>query len=343
MKIGIWGWVLFNAFIASMLLLDLFVLQRECRAMKARAATAWSGLWIGLALLFNAAVYVWGGAQAGIEFLTGYLIEKSLSLDNIFVMVVIFTYFGVEARYQHRVLFWGVAGALVMRGLFLAAGALALQRWHWIIYLFGALLLLTGIRTALKSDTPAQLAGNLVTRLARRRLPLTQQYYGEHFIVRENGKRVATPLLLVLLIVEVSDLLFAVDSIPAVLAITRDPFIVYTSNAFAVLGLRALYLLLASVIPRFHYLKYGLSAILLLVGVKMLLMDIYEIPAPVSLAVVAALIGASVFASLSFSPDSRRQSEGNAAQEMLPTIIVHEPDERSNSNKWRGKRRESAR
>lgn len=325
MQIGIWGWVLFNAFIASMLLLDLFVVQRESHALKAREATMWSALWIALALLFNAALYAWGGAQAGIEFFTGYLIEKSLSLDNIFVIVIIFTFFGVEARYQHRVLFWGVAGALVMRGLFIGIGALVLQRWHWVIYLFGALLLFTGIRMALKKDAPPDVERNPVARLARRLVPMTQEYQGQHFFVRQNGRRLATPLLLVLLLVEVSDLLFAVDSIPAVLAITRDPFIVYTSNAFAVLGLRSLYLLLASVMHRFHYLKYGLSAILLFVGVKMLLMDIYEIPTMASLAVIATLVAASVFFSLRFSPQSSRKGM-TGPHEPFPPAVPPEHD-----------------
>lgn len=306
MKIGLWGWLLFNGFIAAMLLLDLFVLQREARALKTREAAIWSALWIALALLFNGGVYAWGGAQAGLDFLTGYLIEKSLSLDNIFVIVVIFTFFGVPLRYQHRVLFWGVAGALVMRGAFIAIGTLVLERWHWLVYFFGAFLLLTAVRLLFRSDTAPDLRRNPIVRLARRLVPMTPRFDGQRFLVRQGTRWLATPLLLVLILVEVSDLLFAVDSIPAVLAITRDPFIVFTSNAFAVLGLRSLYLLLATVVPRIHYLKYGLAAILVFVGFKMLLMDVYEIPTSASLVVIASLVTVSVVVSLRRSPDVDR-------------------------------------
>ena len=249
MNIGVSGWVGFNAFIAAMLLLDLFVLQREAHAPGLREAAIWSGVWIALALLFGAGVYRLGGAQAGLEFLTGYVIEKSLSLDNIFVILLIFTSFGVPSRYQHRVLFWGVAGALAMRGLFITVGTLVLERWHWVVYIFGALLLFTAIRTVLKNDTQPDPSRIPLVRIVRHLVPMSAGYRGQRFLIREGGRWLATPLLLVLVLVEASDLLFAVDSIPAVLAISTDPFIVYTSNAFAVLGLRSLYLLLAAVMP----------------------------------------------------------------------------------------------
>ena len=326
---SLWLWAGFNLFILAMLALDLGVFHRKAHEVSLKEATVWSVVWISLALVFNAGLWFFRGAEPAVQFFTGYLIEKSLSLDNIFVIVVIFTFFGVHARYQHRVLFWGVAGALVMRGLFIGVGSLVLQRWHWVIYFFGALLLFTGIRMAFRSDAPSDLNRNPVVRLALRLVPMTREYHGERFFVHQGGKRLATPLLLVLVLVEVSDVLFAVDSIPAVLAITRDPFIVYTSNAFAVLGLRSLYLLLAAAVPRIHYLKYGLAAILLFVGVKMLLMDVYEIPTAASLVVIVVLVTTSVLVSLRRSPGV---ALGSAPQENAATSGAREPAAHSTSN-----------
>jgi len=298
MDISLVGWVVFNAFIALMLLFDLLIAQRSTRLTQFRTAALWSVIWIALALLFNAALYLSVGPQAGLEFLAGYLVEKSLSLDNIFVFTVIFGSFRVPLQHQHRVLFWGVAGALVMRGLFIALGALALERWHWVVYIFGALLLVTAVRTLRSHDANRDIAESRIVRLVQATLPMSREFHGNRFFVRVDGRLLATPLLLVLIVVELTDVLFAVDSIPAVLAITTDPFIVYTSNAFAVLGLRSLYLLLAAAIPRIRNLKYGLAAILAFVGAKMILMDVYEIPTLISLVVIAVFATLSVVTSL---------------------------------------------
>ena len=295
MATSIWFWVAFNAFVLLMLALDLGVFHRKAHEVKLKEAATWSAIWVAVALLFNAGLYFFVGRQPALEFLTGYLVEKSLAVDNIFVIAMIFSYFAVPAIYQHRVLFWGILGALVMRGGFIAMGAYALERWHWIIYLFGGLLLLTGIKMALKKDDD-HFDGekNPVVRFARRFIPLTPRYDGQKFWTVENGKRVATPLFLVLLLVEVSDLVFAIDSIPAIFAITKDPFLVYTSNVFAILGLRSMYFLLAGVMHKFVYLKYGLAGVLVFVGAKMMLIDLYKIPTVVSLGVIATLIGGSI-------------------------------------------------
>ncbi len=238
------------------------------------------------------------GRSPGVEFLTGYLIEKSLSIDNIFVIALIFAYFTVPDQYQHRVLFWGILGALVMRAAFILAGAALLERFHWIIYLFGAFLVLTGIKMAFTPEHGLEPEKNPVVRLVRRLMPVTSDYHGANFFVREDGRLAATPLFLVLLMVEFTDLVFAVDSIPAIFAVTRDPFLVYTSNVFAILGLRSLYFLLAGVMHKFHYLKLGLAAILVFVGVKMALVDWVKIPSGVSLGVIATILGIAIAASL---------------------------------------------
>jgi tellurite resistance protein TerC len=296
---SIWFWVGFNALVLLILALDLGVFHRKAHEVKLKEAAAWSAVWVAVALLFNLLIYWWAGPQAGLEFLTGYLVEKSLAVDNIFVIAMIFSYFAVPAIYQHRVLFWGILGALVMRGAFIAAGAYALERWHWVIYVFGGILLLTGIKMALRKDDEAfDPERNPVVKFARRFIPLTNRYDGQKFWTVENGKRVATPLFLVLLLVEVTDLVFAVDSIPAIFAITKDPFLVYTSNVFAILGLRSMYFLLAGIVHKFVYLKYGLSLVLVFVGAKMLLLDIYKVPTAVSLGVITTLIGGSILASL---------------------------------------------
>lgn len=290
-------WGLFTLLIAALLALDLGVFHRRAHAIQPREALAWSAFWIALALGFNALVWVWFGAQRGMEFFTGYLIEKALSVDNIFVFVVLFSYFRVPQHYQHRILFWGIVGAVVFRAIFILAGAALLEAFHAIVYVFGALLILTGLRLLSTAERPDP-GRNPVIRLARRLLPITEEYHDGAFIVQETGRRVATPLLLALVAVETTDIIFAVDSIPAIFAVTRDPFIVYTSNIFAVLGLRALYFLLAGVVDRFHFLKVGLSLVLVFVGLKMLASDVLTVPIGMSLATVAALIGGSILVSI---------------------------------------------
>ena len=294
----IWFWAGFIAFVLAMLALDLGVLNRTPHVVTAREALGWTGAWVGLALLFALLLAVLASHQAALTFLTGYVIEESLSVDNIFVIVLIFQYFRVPAIQQHRVLFWGILGALVMRGLFIALGTALLARFEWIIYLFGGLLVYTGLRMAVKQEDEFDGEQNAVVRLARRVLPITPDYRGKHFMVREGGRRLATPLLLVLVLVEATDLLFAVDSIPAIFGITRDPFLVFTSNIFAVLGLRSLFFLLASVITRFHLLKYGLAIILTFVGAKMLTERWLHVPIPIALGVVVVVLAVSVVLSL---------------------------------------------
>jgi len=296
-ELSIWFWVAFNAFVLLMLALDLGVFHRKAHDVSLREATVWSVVWVALALAFAAGVYTWWGPARGLEFLTGYVIEKSLSVDNIFVFVMLFSYFAVPTKYQHRVLFWGILGALVMRGAFIAAGSYLLQQFHWVIYVFGAILLVTGVKLALRSEVYDP-ADNPVLRLAKRLLPLTPRYHGERFWVKEGTRWVATPLFLVLLLVEATDLVFAIDSIPAIFAVTDEPFLVYTANVFAILGLRSMYFLLAGVVHRFVYLKYGLAAVLVFVGAKMMLVDVYKVPTVASLAVVATLIAGSIIASL---------------------------------------------
>lgn len=291
-------WLGFTLFVIAMLALDLGVFHRQAHVVRFKEALAWSVVWVLLALVFNAWVYVAFGPQRGLEFLTGYLIEKALAVDNIFVFVVIFSAFAVPAAYQHRVLFWGVLGALVMRAVFIFAGAALIARFHWVLYLFGALLVLTGIKLLVLRDALPKPDQNPLFKLFRRLVPAVSEYHGQRFTVVQAGRRYATPLLLVLVAIEITDLVFAVDSIPAIFAITRDPFIVFTSNIFAILGLRAMYFLLADVVTRFRYLKVGLALVLIFVGTKMLIMDVYKIPIGVSLGVVAALLALSVLASL---------------------------------------------
>ena len=309
MDISLWFWVGFNVFVLAMLALDLGVFHRKAHEVSLREAGIWSAVWVALALVFNLGLYLAWGAEPALQFLTGYLIEKSLSVDNIFVFVMLFSYFAVPARYQHRVLFWGILGALVMRGAFIAAGAYVLEQFHWVIYVFGAILVFTGIKMARRVEAydPSR---NPVLRLARRVLPLTDRYHGQQFWVKEAGRWVATPLFLVLLLVEMTDLVFAIDSIPAIFAVTREPFLVYTANVFAILGLRSMYFLLGGVVHRFVYLKYGLAAVLVFVGAKMMLVDIWKVPTTLSLAVVAAVIGGSIALSLLRPPKSGVEPPG---------------------------------
>jgi tellurite resistance protein TerC len=296
-----WLWIGFNAFVLAMLAVDLFVFHKEAHEVRPAEAAGWSVLWIALAVLFGAGVYRFMGPQAGLEFFAGYLIEKALSVDNIFVFVLIFGFFRVPPRYQHRVLFWGILGALIMRGGMIAAGAHLIQHFHWVIYVFGAFLVFTGVRMAIQKEHGLDPDSNPAIRLIRRVMPVTRAYHGQKFFVREHVagrlRLAATPLFVVVALVETTDLIFAVDSIPAIFAVTQDPFIVYSSNVFAILGLRALYFLLAEVIYRFHYLKLGLSVVLVFVGLKMLAADVYKVPVGVSLAVIAGVLGVAVAAS----------------------------------------------
>jgi tellurite resistance protein TerC len=304
----IWLWVGFNLFVLAMLAIDLGVFHRKSHTVSIKEATIWSVVWISLSLLFNLGIYffwdaiapndAYSNSEAALAFLTGYLIEKSLSVDNIFVFVLLFTFFAVPAAYQHRVLFWGIIGALIMRGALIAVGAVLLKEFHWIIYIFGAFLVYTGFRMASHKDTELNPDQNILLRIFRRIMPVTETYEGDKFFVRRAGRLLATPLFVVLLVVESTDLVFAVDSIPAIFAVTDNPFIVYTSNVFAILGLRSLYFLLAGVVDKFHYLKLGLSVVLVFVGIKMLIVDLYKIPVGLSLGVIAAVLTTSIVASL---------------------------------------------
>ena len=295
----------FITFVLGMLTLDLGVFHRRDHVVTVRESFNWTAVWIVLALAFMAFVYYryetilpGRGSGAALEFLTGYLIEKSLSIDNVFVFLLIFSFFKVPAQYQHRVLFWGIIGALIFRAIFIALGALLIAKFHAIIYLFGAFLIFTGIKMAWAKDKQLHPEKNPILRLFRRMVAVTADYRGKHFFVREGGKWLATPLFVVLILVESSDIIFAVDSIPAIFAVTEDPFIVFTANVFAILGLRSLYFALAGVMELFHHLHYGLSVILVFVGVKMVLSDIYKIPIGISLGVVGLIIAGSIAASL---------------------------------------------
>jgi tellurite resistance protein TerC len=311
-------WLVFGVVVAAMLYLDLRVFHRRAHEVRMREALTWSAVWIGLSLLFAAGVYLELGHQAALEFMTAYLIEKSLSVDNLFVFLMVFSYFGVAAKIQHKVLFWGILSALVMRAVFIGTGVALIRNFHWIIYLFGAFLIYTGVRMFLEKDREIHPERNPVLRLVRARpvrrfFPITKRYVGNRFIARRAGYLIGTPLLIVLLVVETTDLVFATDSIPAVLAITTDLFIVYTSNIFAILGLRALYFALAGVMKMFHHLHYGLSLILAFVGVKMLIADFYKIPIGLALGVVAGILALSVATSVIWPP-AGREGNGEAAK-----------------------------
>jgi tellurite resistance protein TerC len=305
---SIWLWVGFILFVLVLLALDLGVFHRKAHAISIKEATIWSLIWISLSMIFNLGLYffwdkisfesTYSNSEAALAFFTGYLIEKSLSVDNIFVFVLLFTFFAVPAVHQHRVLFWGIIGALIMRGTLIIVGAALLKEFHWIIYVFGAFLIYTGFRMASHQNEELNPDQNVLLKFLRRVMPVTNTYEGDKFFVRRAGKLMATPLLVVLLVVESTDLVFAVDSIPAIFAVTQDPFIVFTSNVFAILGLRSLYFLLAGVVDKFHYLKLGLSFVLVFVGIKMVIVDLYKIPVGVSLGVIAAILTTSIVASL---------------------------------------------
>lgn len=292
-------WIAFNVGILVLLLLDLFVFHRSAHEVNLRESLLWSIIWIALSVCFGALVWHWKGADRGLEFFSGYLIEYSLSVDNIFIFVLIFTHFKVPREYQHTVLFWGVLGALIMRGIMIGVGVVLVERFHWIMYLFGAFLVFTGLRMFFqKEDDEAHLENMFIFRWVKKVLPLTSTYEGKHFTVRKNNRRFFTPLAVVLIMVESTDLIFALDSIPAIFSVTRDPFIVYTSNVCAVLGLRSLYFLLASFMQKVIFLKAGLAVVLSFVGIKMLIADIYQIPTVISLSVIGAVLVTAIVTSI---------------------------------------------
>jgi len=310
-------WVGFTVFVLGMLALDLGVFHRDAHELRVREALGWTAVWISLALLFNLGVYFWFGSQRALEFLTGYVIEKALSVDNIFVFLVIFSAFSVPLKFQHLALFWGVLGALVTRAIFIVLGAALLQHFHWVAYLFGAFLVFTGVKLLRQEGGEAEPERNLIYRLFRRLIPSMDDYRADSFTVVEAGRRYATPLLPVIVAIEATDIVFAVDSIPAIFAVTTDPFIVYTSNIFAMLGLRALYFAVAGMMEKFHYLKVGLSLVLAGVGAKMLLAGVYKVPILLSLAVIGTLLAGSVVASLLW-PTKKRELPAEAAHPRPP-------------------------
>jgi tellurite resistance protein TerC len=281
-----------------MLALDLGVFHRHTHEVKFKEALTWSGVWISLALVFNLGIWWKFGPTPGMQFLTGYLIEKSLSIDNIFVFVVIFSALKIPSLYQHRVLFWGILSALVLRAAMIFAGVAMLQRFHWLIYVFGAFLILTGVKLFVQRNKEEHPEDGAVMKLARRVIPSTPRFDKDHFFTVENGKKLATPLFMALVLVELTDVLFALDSIPAIFAVTTDPFLVFTSNIFAILGLRSLFFVLAGAVEKFSYLKVGLSGVLVFVGAKMALIDVMKVPPAVSLVVITLLLGGSIVASL---------------------------------------------
>ena len=299
MVFPVWAWVVFGAFVLLMLALDLFVLHRNAKEISFREAAVLSAFWVALALLFGILVWIWAGPTTAGEYYAGYIIEKALSVDNVFVFALLFTYFTVPVQYQYRVLFWGVVGALALRAVFILIGAELLETYDWVVYLFGAFLIYTGIRMARHSNREVRPERNPVLRLLRRILPMTDGYRGQKLLVRERGKLMATPLLAVLVAVETTDVVFAVDSIPAIFAITTNSFVVWTSNAFAILGLRALYFMLAGLMQRFVYLSLGLSVVLVFVGAKFIWSDLFgKVPIWVSLPFIATVVAVSIGASL---------------------------------------------
>jgi len=291
-------WILFNAFVLLMLALDLGVFNRKAHDISLKEALTWTFVWVFLAMVFNALIFYWRGQQQALEFFTGYLVEKALSIDNIFVFIMIFSYFQIPSKYQHKVLFWGILGALIMRVIFIFAGVALIEKFHFTIYLFGALLIYTGYKMFYHNNATIEPDKNPVIKVFKKFIPVTPQLREDKFFVKLDGKRFATPLFLVLILIETTDLIFAVDSIPAILAITQDQFIVYTSNVFAILGLRSLYFALAGVVHRFWLLSYGLAVVLVFVGIKMLLIDVYKIPIEWSLVFIATVITGSIILSL---------------------------------------------
>jgi len=308
-------WSIFNVFIIAMLIVDLVVLHKEDEPVSIKEALYWTAAWIVLALIFGIGVYYYMGTQTALDYYTGYLIEKSLSVDNIFVFLLVFTYFKVPDEFQHKVLFWGIFGALVMRLIFIFTGVALIERFHWIIYVFGGFLVFTGIKLAMEKDKEVHPERNPVLILVRRFFPTTKNYHGSKFFIRKMGRLIATPLFIVLVVIETTDLVFALDSIPAILAITRDEFIIYSSNAFAILGLRALYFAVSGIMRLFHYLHYGLSLILIFVGIKMLLSDFYHIPTPYALVFIGGTLALSVIASILYPKEEDPIKDENLRDE----------------------------
>lgn len=309
-------WLIFNVFVLGMLALDLGVFNRKSHTISIKEAVTWTLVWITLAMIFNGLIYLWHGPTAAIQYLTGYLIEKSLSIDNIFVFIMIFSYFQVPSQYQHRVLFWGVLGALILRAALILVGATLINTFHWVIYIFGAFLVFTGIKMAVHKEEEVHPDDNPMVKLVRKLIPVTGEYHGNHFFIKQGAKWVATPLLLVLVVVETSDVVFAFDSIPAIFAITTDAFLVYTSNVFAILGLRSLYFLLAGVMEKFRYLKFGLSVILTFVGAKMLLGAAgMEIPIWISLVVILGVLLITILLSMLIPVRPQPESPTSNVQE----------------------------
>jgi tellurite resistance protein TerC len=296
-------WAGFTIFVLAMLAIDLGIFNRKAHVEGFKESIVWTSVWIILALIFNVGVWHWFGKDPALEFITGYLIEKALAVDNIFIFMVIFSSFKVPRALHHHVLFWGILGVLILRGIFIAIGAVLLQKFHWIIYPFGLLLVITGIKLFVERASNFQPENNAAVRLFKRLIPMTPNFHGKSFIIFENGKMLATPLLLVIFTIEITDVIFAIDSIPAIFAVTSDPFIVYTSNIFAILGLRSLYFAIAGSMEKFHYLKVGLSLVLVFVGVKMLVGGFYKIPIVISLFVVIFLIAGAILASVFFPPE----------------------------------------
>jgi len=298
MMVPWWAWAAVVAFTLFLLALDLFVFHRDAHEVSIREAGWFSGFYVAIGLGFGGLMWAWRGPEAGGEYLAGYLIEKSLSVDNIFVFALIFSYFAIPPKYQHRVLFWGIIGAIAFRAIFIALGAVLLNNFDWIVYVFGAFLVYTGIKMARGHTVEVHPDRNPVIRLMRRFIPVSDELHGQRFLVREGGRWIATPLFAALVAVETMDIVFAIDSVPAIFAITDDVFIVFTANVFAILGLRAMYFLLAGTIPRFAYLQMGLALVLVFVGAKMFLTDVGKLPIWISLGVIAAIIGTAIGASL---------------------------------------------
>ncbi|WP_020533496.1 TerC family protein [Flexithrix dorotheae] len=301
-------WILFNAFVLVMLLLDLFVFNRKKKEVKVKDALLWSGFWIALALAFNALIYFWKGQTMALEFLTGYLIEKSLSVDNLFVFLVIFSYFNIPGKYQHKVLFWGVLGALISRAVFIFAGVKLIEQFHFTLYLLGGFLVFAGLKLMFQKEKEFEPEKSIAIKLIRMVFPITNELHEDKFFVRLNNVLHATPLFVVVFLIETTDVIFAMDSIPAILAVSKDPFIVFTSNIFAILGLRSLYFALSGIMNLFHYLKYGLATILAFIGTKILIADYYHMPVLVALGVVGGILILSVLVSVLF-PQKAEQIE----------------------------------
>jgi tellurite resistance protein TerC len=304
-----WLWVVFAVVITALLVIDLGVVNRKSHTVTTRQAAIWTGVWVCLALLFNLVVYHWKGSQSALEYFTGYVIEYSLSVDNLFVFIVLFATFGVKPIHQHRVLFWGILGALILRGLLIASGVALIERFFWVAYIFGAFLVYTGIKIGFKKESDPDPEKNPILRLARKVLPVLKNINNGKFIIKRSGKVFFTPLFLVLIAIETTDLVFALDSVPAIFGITHDPFVIYTSNIFAIMGLRSLYFLLAKAMGKFHFLQHALAVILVFIGVKMIISHYVEIPIAISLGVVVGLLAIAVVLSMIREKQLERQAK----------------------------------